>query len=507
MAKRNLEKRKCDSFFSKMDRIALALSYGDVRLRTCYSDIVQSDTVLKSRFSRNVGLNVPIVSSPMDTVTETEMAIAMAKFGGLGIIHKGLSPEKQAKVVRKVKHYLSAFISDPITIRDGETVENVLKMRQAKGYGFSSFPVADESGNIVGIATRSYFDFCRDNQISIAQIMSKEIVSIPDGSSIEQAYEMMMDKHVRILPVFDDAGAFKGIYTLRDVKRIIEGNSVDFNLSADGTLRVGAAIGVGADAVERMKLLAEAKVDVVVIDTAHGDSKGVINALKFCKKEYPHIDVVAGNVSEGDSARRLADAGADGVRVGQGPGSICTTRIIAGVGCPQVTAIYDCAKALRGYDVPVCGDGGIEYSGDITIGLAVGADCVMLGKLLAGTTESPGEIITSHGERPVKVYRGMGSLGAMLDNKASRERYGQGSSTKEKLVPEGVEGVVDYKGDVGVMIYQLLGGLRSGMGYLGSKTITVLQQKADFYQISSAGSKESHPHGLLEMKKAPNYSA
>ena len=499
----DLSARKCDEFFSIVHGQRMALTYGDVRLRTCHSEVLPAETVLKSRFSRNISLNIPVISSPMDTVTEHEMAIAMAKLGGLGVIHKGLSPEDQAKEVRRVKHCLSAFISDPIVVNINDTVEKVLKMREAKGYKFSSFPVVDDNGKMVGLATRSFFDYCRDNQRHIADIMSSEIVSLPEGAQIEDAYNKMMEEHIRILPVFDVSGAFKGIYTLSDVKRIINGDHGDYNLAKDGTLLVGAAIGVKDE--ERLRFLAEAKVDVFVIDTAHGDSKGVIDMVKFCKREYPHIDVVAGNVSEGESAKRLADAGADGVRVGQGPGSICTTRIVAGVGCPQVTAVYECSKALRGSGVAVCADGGIEYSGDFTIALGAGADCGMFGKFFAGTTESPGEVIYNNGSKPVKAYRGMGSLGAMLEHKASRERYGQTDSSKDKLVPEGVESIVDYRGDVSVVLHQLLGGLRSGMGYTGSKTIAELQEKADFWRISAAGQKESHPHGLAVIQNAPNY--
>jgi IMP dehydrogenase len=503
---KNMEKVKCDDFFDKIEENGLALSYNDVRLKTGYSEILPVNTKLQAKFSRNVGfLNIPIVSAPMDTVTEADMAIALAKLGGLGIIHKGLSPEKQASAIEKVKHNLNAFIYDPICINPNQTVAEVLEFIKRKNYRFLSFPVFNNSGKLVGIVAKNNFEFCMDNSAKISDLMSKEIISAQEGTTVGQAYKIMMQNRVKILSIFSKNKKFKGIYTLSDVKRIVKGYSTDYNLSNDGTLRVGAAIGVGDDAKQRMKLLSKAKVDVVVIDTAHGDSKAAIEAIKYCKKTYPKIDVVAGNISEADSAKRLVKAGADGVKVGQGPGSICTTRIIAGIGCPQVTAVYNCAKALRGSGVPVCADGGIEYSGDITIALAAGADSVMLGKLLAGTTESPGEIIYRHDKKQMKVYRGMGSLGAMIDNKASRERYGQAGNSADKLVPEGIESEIDYKGDISFIIFQLIGGLRSGMGYCGAETILELQKKADFYRITAAGIKESHPHGLERIKKAPNY--
>ena len=497
--------RKCDAFFAKMEKSGLALSYNDVRLRTGYSEVLPSDVNVHTKFSRNINLNIPIVSAPMDTVTEAEMAIALAKIGGLGIIHKGLSPEKQFFAVDKVKRDLSAFIIDPICVRADQKVAEVLEMAEKKGYKFLSFPVLDEFGKLIGIVTSGRFEFCPDNSMKISEIMFEEIVSAPYGTTVTQAYEIMMQKRIKILPILNEQKEFKGIYTLSDARRIVKGHSPDYALSDDGTLRVGAAIGVGDDARQRMELLAKAKVDVVVVDTAHGDSKAVIDTVKYCKNNYPQIDVVAGNISEAESAKHLVEAGVDGIKVGQGPGSICTTRIIAGIGCPQVTAVYNCAKALRGSGVPVCADGGIEYSGDITIALSAGADNIMLGKLLSGTTESPGEIIYRHDKKQVKVYRGMGSLGAMIDNRASRERYGQADSTVNKLVPEGIESEVNYKGDVSFILFQLAGGLRSGMGYCGAKNIRDLQQKADFYRITSAGAKESHPHGLDNIKKAPNY--
>lgn len=496
----------CDGFFTRMEEIGLALSYNDVRLKTRHSTVLPKEAVLKTRFSRNVPANMPVISSPMDTVTEVKMAIAMAELGGLGIIHKNLTPDEQASMVQTVKHTLNAFIPDPICIRENQTVGEVLELVRKKNYKFRSFPVKDGSDKVSGIVASSDFEFCMEPGKKIADIMSRNIIKARTGTNVQEAYHTMMEHHIKILPVFNRQGKLMGIYTLADVRRIVTGNSLDYNLTSDGTLCVGAAIGVGDDARQRMELLANAKVDVVVIDTAHGDSKGVVDAVKYCKRHFPKIDVVAGNVSEAESARRLARAGADGIKVGQGPGSICTTRVIAGVGCPQVTAVYQCAKALRGSGTLVCADGGIQYSGDIVIALAAGASTVMLGKLLAGTTESPGEVIFQQNERRVKVYRGMGSLGAMRDNRASRERYQQGEAEQAKLVPEGVESKVDFKGDVASILHQLTGGLRSGMGYCGTRTIHDLQKNCNFHRITSSGLQESHPHGLT-VEDTTNYKA
>lgn len=499
------EKRTCDGFFKKQENQGLALGFNDVRLKTGYSEILPAEAKLSSKFSRNIELAIPIVSSPMDTVTEAKMAIAMAKAGGLGIIHKGLSPSEQASAVAKVKHNLSAFIAEPICVFADDKVGDVLRLKQEKDYGFSSIPVIDKNRRIIGIVTGNDFEFC-DNpeERLISDIMSIDLIGVKPGMGVSEAYQEMRKNHKKILPVFDEDHVLQGIYTWKDVKRIVTNDAAGYSLDRNGSLRVGASIGVNPDDEERADLLAAKNVDVLVIDTAHGDSKAVFRMLKFLKKNYPKIDIVAGNVSEGVAAKRLVDAGADGIRVGQGPGSICTTRIVAGIGHPQVSAIYECAKAIRGSGVPICADGGIEYSGDITIALAAGAHNVMLGKLLAGTTESPGVVMYRNG-KSVKIYRGMGSLGAMLDNKASRERYGQTGSTSDKLVPEGVEGEVTLKGEVSDILFQLVGGLRSGLGYIGAENIASLHEKADFYRISPSGLKESHPHGLDYIKDAPNY--
>jgi len=501
---RRRDTMKKDAFFDKMDALGLAMSFGDVRLKTGHTSILPADVDLSSRFSRNVPLKCPIVSSPMDTVTEHNMAIAMAKLGGLGIIHRGLSPKEQSTEVAKVKFYLNGLIKKPIFVKSDQSVGSVLRMIEEKGFSFRSFPVIDQAGNLVGIVTGNDFEFCTNLDVSIRAIMSQELLTTDENKPVEEVYEMMLKNKKKILPVVGKDGECAGMYIYSDIKRIMTGGSSQFNIDSNSNLRVGAAIGVGDDARERMELLSKKGVDLVVIDTAHGDTETAIATLKEIKKNYPGIDVVIGNISEGDSAVRLVEAGADGLRVGQGGGSICTTRIVAGIGCPQVTAVYNCSKAVRGSGVPICADGGIEYSGDITVALAAGAESVMLGKMLAGTEETPGDVIFRQGTA-YKTYRGMGSLGAMQASKASRERYGQVSSDKDKLVPEGVEGVVPFKGDVGNIIFQNVGGLRSGMGYLGARTILELHEKSDFHRISGAGLSESHPHGIHMTEEAPNY--
>ncbi|MFA6416879.1 MAG: IMP dehydrogenase [Patescibacteria group bacterium] len=497
--------RRCDDFFAAQRQRYFAVSFDDVRLFTAYSEILPTQTSLKSKFSRNVGLNIPIISSPMDTVTEYKMAIAIAMDGGLGIIHRGLDPVTQAAHVAKVKHRLNAFLPDPICIKQNDKVTDILRMREIKDYGFSSFPVMDNDGRIIGIVTSNDFDFCHDQENSlISDIMSSRLISALPGTNVTDAYSLMRKHHKKILPIFDDDRDLKGIYTWTDVKRIMTNNAEGYNLDKNGSLFVGAAIGVSPEDRERAELLAQKGVDVLVIDTAHGNSLGVIEMLKYLKKTYPNIDVVAGNISEGEAAKRLADAGADGLRIGQGPGSICTTRITAGIGHPQVSAIYECEKAIRGSGVPICADGGIRYSGDVAVAMGAGADSVMLGNLLAGTTESPGDVFFKNG-KAVKVYRGMGSLEAMKEHKTSRQRYGQIEGGTDKLVPEGVSGEVLFKGEVHNVLHQLLGGLRAGLGYLGVKEVSFFKEIADFHLVSNSGMQESHPHDLFSMNEAPNY--
>lgn len=505
MPKQNLVFKK-DNFFENIEKLGLALSYGDVRLKTSYSEVAPNQVNIKSRFSRRVPLNCPLVSSPMDMITEHKMAIALAKAGGLGVIHRSLSPKDQAKEVSRVKFYLNGLIEKPICLRIDESIKSVLKMMAEKDYSFRSFPVIDARGRLVGLISSNDLEFCVNHSLKVRQIMTrfKNLVTAEDDISLQRAFAVMRKNKKKILPLVDKQKKLAGMYVYSDVKRIITGGSPWYNLDANGNLRVGAAVGVGEEALARAELLKARGVDVLVIDTAHGDSKAVLETLKKLKKKYSDLDIVAGNVSEPESAKRLAQAGADGVKVGQGPGSICTTRLVAGIGCPQVTAVYNCARALRGSGAPVCADGGIEYSGDITVAIAAGANSVMLGKMLAGASETPGEVFIKNG-LPVKPYRGMGSLAAMQASQSSRERYGQKSAGEDKLVPEGVEAVVPYKGEVEKIIFQILGGFKSGLGYAGAADIAELQAKADFHYISGAGLSESHPHGVTMEKSAPNY--
>lgn len=505
MPKQNLVLKK-DKFFKKIEALGLALSYGDVRLKTSYSEVAPNDVNLTGRFSRRVPLNCPLISSPMDMITEHKMAIALAISGGLGIIHRALAPKDQAKEISRVKFYLNGLIEKPICARTDETIKSVLTMAADKAYSFHSFPVIDASGRLAGLISNNDIEFCSDHNLKVWQVMTKaeNLITAADGISFRQAFVIMQKSKKKILPLVNKQKKLAGMYVYSDVKRIITGTSPAYNLDEHGNLRVGAAIGVGAEALDRAEQLSKRGVDVLVIDTAHGDSRAVLETLKQLKKKYSKIDIVVGNVSEAESAKRLALAGADGVKVGQGPGSICTTRVVAGIGCPQVTAIYNCARVLRGSGVPVCADGGIEYSGDVTVALAAGADSVMLGKMLSGANETPGEVFIRNG-RPFKQYRGMGSLGAMQASLAARERYVQAESSKDKLVPEGVEAVMPYQGEVAKIIFQILGGVKSGLGYVGAADINELHKKADFYYISSAGLSESHPHGIIMEKEAPNY--
>jgi len=486
-----------DAFFDKIEALGLALTYDDVRLKSGYSETDPANVSVETFFSRNIPLKTPIVSAAMDTVTDAAMAIAMAKFGGLGIIHRGMDAEAQAKAVRKVKLHLNGLIAEPITVAPDQTVGEITLHSEEKGYGFHSFPVVDSMGKLVGLITRNDFEMCRDNSVTAKSIMTPkdQLVTAPVGTTIEDAHKILLQAKKKILPLLDSSGSLTGMYVYSDLLRLVSGSTTDFNIDKNGHLRVGAAVGTGSDALIRAKLLTEAGVDVIVIDTAHGDSKNVYDALKEIKTNFPNIDVVVGNVTEAASAKRLADAGADGVKVGQGPGSICTTRIVAGIGCPQVTAVYNCAKALRGMNVPIIADGGIRNSGDIPIALGAGASCVMLGRSLAGTTETPG-VVKDTPQGQFKVYRGMGSLGAMRASKASRERYRQDKVSNDKLVPEGVESVVPYQGDVANVLFKQIGGLRSGMGYVGANSIASLQEKSDFHRISNAGLAESHPHDV-----------
>lgn len=502
---------KKDLFFERHEHLGEMLSYNDVLLLPDFSDFLPGEADLTSRFSRNISLKCPIVSSPMDTVTESEMAIAMAKLGGLGIIHKGLSSKEQASEVARVKFDIHGFLKEPKFVLETSTLGEVKRRIREKHYKFDSFPILSSEGKLVGLLTHKNFKFSDkdDDQKPVSELMTAlaDLLTIENEQPIDEVYRSMKTNGIGILPVLNPDGTLGGIYVWSDVKRNAKKDEVEsqlYSLDASGSLLVGAAIGVGDEALERAELLVRKGVDVLVVDTAHGDSRRVHETVKELKRRYGSVDIVVGNIARGDAAKRLADIGADGVRVGMGPGSICTTRVVSGMGVPQISAIYGCAKALDGSGVPVCGDGGIKFSGDITKAIGAGADTVMLGGMLAGSDEAPGEVFTHEGKL-VKGYRGMGSLGAMQQNRASKERYGQDGVKDEKLVPEGVEGVVPYKGPVSKIIIQCAGGLRAGMGYIGTSTIARLQEKAEFVKISAAGLAESLSHGVLITKEAPNY--
>lgn len=495
-----------DNFFEKMRSLGLSLTFDDVRLKTGYSRVMPDDIDLETRFSRNTPLKIPIVSAAMDTVTEAELAIELAKLGGIGVIHKNLTPEEQASQVGKVKCHLNGLIKKPICFKENDSVKYMLERKEEKGYTFHSFPIINNDSVLVGIITKDDFDFCENDNLRAKDIMTKKLVTAGKDTAIKKAYKMMYEHRKKILPLIDEHNHIVGLYTLTDLKRILAKGQEGYNVDKNGQLRVAAAIGVYDDAFERLERLTKENLDVAVIDTAHGDSKPVIETLKKIKRKYSSLDVVVGNVSEPRSVIRLIKAGADGVKIGQGGGSICTTRIIAGIGAPQVTAVYECSKVARDADIPICADGGIRYTGDITIALGTGAHSVMLGNLLAGTKESPGRIEFIDG-RQWKSYRGMGSIGAMETSKGSRERYGQRKTGKGQLIAEGIEGLVPYKGELKDVIYQYTGGLRRGMGYVGVANLKELREKADFRRMTNAGQAESHPHDVQITMEAPNYTA
>ncbi len=477
------------------------LTYDDVLLVPAYSEVLPREVSIQSKFTRNITLNVPILSAAMDTVTESAMAMAMAREGGIGVLHKNMTIEQQANEVRKVKRAESGMILDPVTLPKDATVGDAQKtMRE---YSIGGIPITDEEGKLIGIVTNRDLRFEKDDDKPLREVMTSEnLVTVSKGTSLQEAEIILQQNKIEKLPVVDNNGKLLGLITFRDITKVTQkpiANKDNF-----GRLRVAAAIGVTADAVERTKALVEAQVDAVIIDTAHGHTKGVVTVLKQVKKAFPQLEVVVGNIATAQAAKYLVDAGADAVKVGIGPGSICTTRIVAGVGFPQFSAVLEVAAALKGTGVPVIADGGVRYTGDIVKALAAGADCVMLGSLLAGTKESPGETIIFEG-RKFKSYRGMGSVEAM--KKGSKDRYFQDVEDDiKKLVPEGIVGRVPYKGELVESMTQFIGGLRAGMGYCGSKDIPVLKDTAQFVKITASGIKESHPHNVTITKEAPNYS-
>ncbi|MEX1383800.1 IMP dehydrogenase [Lutibacter sp.] len=476
------------------------LTYDDVLLIPAFSEILPREVNIQAKFSKNITLNVPIVSAAMDTVTECDMAIAMAREGGIGVLHKNMSIEKQAGEVKKVKRSESGMIIDPITITKEKTVFDAKSLMRE--YGIGGIPVINNQGILIGIVTNRDLRFEGDNTRKIEEIMtSKNLVTVAVGTSLKQAEVILQDNKIEKLPVVDDDYKLVGLITFRDIIKVSENPNA--NKDTYGRLRVAAAIGVTGDAVERAGALITAGVDALIIDTAHGHTKGVVAVLKEIKSMYPTIEVIVGNIATGAAAKYLVEAGADAVKVGIGPGSICTTRVVAGVGFPQLSAILEVSEAIKGTGVPVIADGGIRYTGDIPKAIAAGADCVMLGSLLAGTKESPGETIIFEG-RKFKSYRGMGSVEAM--KQGSKDRYFQDVEDDiKKLVPEGIVGRVPYKGELQETMHQFIGGLRAGMGYCGAKDINT-QKLAQFVKITAAGMRESHPHNVTITKESPNYS-
>src|SRR5215213_2520377 len=485
-----------------LDRIAyLGITFDDVLLEPGYSEVVPKDVDVRTALTRHIPLNIPIISSPMDTVTESELAIALAQEGGIGIIHKNLSVAAQTREVDKVKRSENGVISDPVTLPPDETVQTAKKLMEQ--HHISGVPIT-VNGLLKGILTRRDLRFLADNTQKIAEVMTKDnLVTAKENTTLEEAERILTENKVEKLLLVDDQYRLKGLITIKDIDKMV--NFPNACKDARGRLRVGAAVGV-LD-FERADSLIQTGVDVLVVDSAHGHSKNVLATVKELKKRY-RIDVIAGNIATADGAKALADAGADAVKAGIGPGSICTTRIVSGVGVPQLSAIASAAKALQGTNIPVLADGGIRYSGDITKALAAGAHAVMIGGLFAGLAESPGQTILYKG-RTFKAYRGMGSLGAMMAG--SGDRYGQpkesAATGNGKLVPEGVEGRVPYKGPLAPFLYQLVGGLRAGMGYCGTQTLEELRTRARFIQVSAASVQESHPHDILITQEAPNYSS
>ena len=485
-----------------MRLIQKALTFDDVLLVPAYSSVLPRDASLATQLTRDISLNTPLVSAAMDTVTEGRLAIAMASEGGIGIVHKNLSPVDQAREVAKVKRYESGVLRDPITIAPTVTVRQVMQL--SREHGFSGFPVL-EGKTVVGIITNRDLRFEEDLDAPVKSKMTprERLITVKEGASLEEAKRLMSKHRLERVLVVNDAFELRGLITVKDILKATEHPNACKD--SEGKLRVGAAVGVGPDNDERVELLVRAGVDVIVVDTAHGHSQGVLDRVKWVKKNYPQVQVIGGNIATGEAAKALADHGADGVKVGIGPGSICTTRIVAGVGVPQITAIVNVSNALKGTGIPLIADGGIRYSGDVSKALAAGANSVMMGGMFAGTEEAPGEVFLYQG-RSYKSYRGMGSLGAMTDGSA--DRYFQGdisAANAEKLVPEGIEGQVPYKGSVLTILHQLTGGIRSSMGYLGCKTINELHEKANFVEITSAGVRESHVHDVKITKEAPNY--
>ena len=479
-----------------------ALTFDDVLLLPGYSEVTAKDVSLVTKLTRNINLNLPLVSAAMDTVTEAGLAIALAQEGGIGIVHKNLTVQEQAEQVRRVKKFESGVVKDPITIDHTATIAELIELTRANG--ISGVPVMKD-GDLAGIVTRRDLRFETDTSQSISAIMTprNQLVTVKEGASSDEVQRLLHQHRIEKILVVDDAGALKGLITVKDFDKAE--SFPDACKDQYGQLRVGASVGTSADTDERVDALVTAGVDVLVVDTAHGHSMNVLNRVRWIKDNYPTVDVIGGNIATGDAALALADAGADGVKVGIGPGSICTTRIVTGMGVPQISAVSNVADALASTDIPLIADGGIRFSGDISKALVAGAHSVMLGGMFAGTEEAPGEVELFQG-RTYKSYRGMGSIGAMAQKQGSSDRYFQDSSAgSEKLVPEGIEGRVPYKGPVSAIIHQLMGGVRSSMGYAGCVNIPEMRTKPQFVRVTSAGMSESHVHDVSITKEAPNY--
>jgi IMP dehydrogenase len=478
--------------------LPLGLTFDDVALVPAKSSVLPAETDTRTHLTRRITINIPIISAAMDTVTESRLAIAIAREGGIGIVHRVLSPVDQAAEVDKVKKSESGMIMNPVTISPDNTIRDAHKIMAQ--YRISGIPVT-KNGKLVGIVTNRDLRFENRMDLKISQVMTREnLVTAPEGTTLDKAREILHQHRIEKLLVVNDRFELKGLITIKDIAKRIQ--YPDACKDEHGRLRVGAAVGVGGDTEERVAELAKAHVDVVVVDTAHGHSVSVLDTVRFLKRRFPDVDVVAGNVATKEAVRDLIAAGADAIKVGVGPGSICTTRIVAGAGVPQLTAVAECAAAAARAKVPIIADGGIKYSGDLTKAIAAGACAAMVGGLFAGTEESPGETVLFQG-RTYKVYRGMGSIGAM--ERGGRDRYAQKDRPVQKLVPEGIEGRVPYRGTMSGVVYQLVGGLRSGMGYCGCRTISELQKKARFIQVTQAGLRESHVHDVIITKEAPNY--
>ncbi len=474
------------------------LTFDDVSLITQYADFLPGDTDISSRLTRNVGVKIPFLSAAMDTVTEAQMAISMAMLGGIGVIHKNLDPLDQAQHVSRVKHHLNGLITDPITFNVKDTLESIAIRRAEKGYNFSGFPILDDDGKLLGILTSKDIRFSRSKQAPVTDIMTTDVITAKNGTNLRQAYDIMQQHKIGKLPLTEN-GKLVGLYSYADVRSLIENEKPLFN--RDDKYRLRVAAGVGPGDYERAEILNQEEVDVMVVDTAHGHSKGVVEMVSWVKNKFPHIDVIGGNIATAEAALALRDAGADAVKVGIGPGSICTTRVVAGVGIPQITAIYAASEALEG-SIPVIADGGVRNSGDIAKALVAGADTVMMGSVLAGTEESPGEKIIYEGRQFV-IYRGMGSLDAMKSREGSRQRYGL--SNDDDLVPQGIEGMVPYSGTVNKVMKQYCGGLQASLGYCGTTNIKDLKKHGRFVRVSAAGAVEAHAHDIKITKEAPNY--